>query len=586
MRDFDTLGSKLGPKLARLISQTIVATKRALGPHEHAIKVKAAQDVIDRAGREVASLHKLIFDAAAELNGNGSHAILDELVTRISSGEHQWEGLAGLGNNVAMGALGSAVSNFVFPLTATINEVNRNTPVSPDVAAQAVAAQLGSYGEGDKVAAAYGYTGSAFQIMTELARNYPGISDALDMLRRGILSQAEFTVTLQRQGVPDTYVALWLKLRNILLPPADAALAVLRGNLTQEQGAAIAAQWGMTAADFQVTIDNTGEPLGLEQLLEAYRRGFIDKPTLERGIRQSRVRNEWIPTAEKLRYSPLTVADAVNAVVQNYLTSQDAASIAEQNGLAPGAVATLIQTAGEPLSRTETEQLYNRGLMTRDDVIQALRESRLKNKYNDFAFDLHTKILEPRTLSSAVEFGSISYADAVKHAIAYGYSAADAAVLIGEGSARKLQSYKNRVITAAESLYEASGMSETDFRSVMHSMGFTAEETGFVVQAADFRKKEKQVTTTVNAVRAKYIAHHLTDGQASAILDKSGLLAAQRDQLLATWKTERSAVVRNLTEAQIIKAMKKKTITMQDADDRLLQMGYSQVDAAILIADE
>lgn len=585
MRDFSTLGDKLGPKIARLVSETIVATRRALGPHEVHVRRRATQDVIDQAGREIADHYRPIVRALLDQDDGTLHPAVRGFLEEAISGEHQLKAVGGLLSGTVSGTIGTFISNQLAPLLYAAVRSEPHLFVDPSTLASGVAERAFTDADGANKASSQGIDNGQFARLVEMALGYPAVADALNLLRRGLISQSQFVLCLERNAVPSQFIAPFLATRDVPLPPDLAALAVLRGIISQAEGEKIAAESGVSRSDFQIMIDDTGEPLGLQELLEAYRRGFIDKATLERGIRQSRVRNEWIPTAEALRFSPLSVADAVNAVVQNHLGQSQAASIAEQNGLAPGNVDILIQTAGEPLSRTEMEQLYNRGLVSHAEVIQALRESRLKNKYNELAFDLHTRILEPRTLASAVEFGSISHADAVKHAMAYGYSEADAQVLIGEGSARKLFSYKNRVITAAESLYEASGLSEAAFQQTVKSMGFTDEEARFIIQAADFRRREKQVTTTVNAVRAKFIAHHLTENQVIAILDKSGLLAAQRDQLIATWKTERSAIVRNLTEAQVIRAMKKKTLTLQQADDRLIQMGYSQVDAAILIAD-
>lgn len=584
-RDFDTLGSKLGPKLARLISQTIVSTKRALGPHEHMIRVKASQDVIDRAGREVADLYRPLISALLDDPDAQIHPDAREFLGKVVSGEHQWHSLAGALGTLGQSALSQAIGNAIAPLTYRINSLGPNLDLDPQTAAQAVTSGIVGLAEGQSTARDQGYDAGEFDTLRLLAQAIPPVSDIQDLLNRGVIDVKTARHWLQRSAIPAELIDDVLNLRIAVLPPDLAALAVLRSVISQAEGEKIAALSGVSASDFQIMIDDTGEPPGPEQLDEAYRRGFISKARLERGIRQSRIRNEWVDVIEALRFSPMSVADAVNAVVQNHLSAQAAARIAEENGLTPGAVDTLIQTAGEPLSRTEMEQLYNRGLATKEEVLQALRESRLKDKYGEKAFELHTRIIEPRTLASAVEFGSISHADAIKHAMAYGYSEADATVLVGEGSARKLFSFKNRVVTAAESLYEASGMSEQTFRDTIISLGFSKDEAGFIVKAADFRKKERQITTTVNAVRAKFIAHHLTENQASSVLDKSGLLAAQRDQLIATWKTERSAVVRNLTEAQIIRALKKNSLTLQQVDDRLIQMGYSQVDAAILIAD-
>src|SRR5581483_2164328 len=229
---------------------------------------------------------------------------------------------------------------------------------------------------------------------------------------------------------------------------ADAALALLRGNLSHDEALSIAREAGVTETDFNTLVNNTGEPLGLMQLLEARRRGFIDDGRLVTGILQSRVRNEWVDVAKKLAYSPITVADAVNANVQGHITDQQGNDIANQNGLEPGWFDTLVATAGEPLSRTEMEELFNRGLVTQQQVKQALLESRLKNKYTDLAFALHTKLLPIRNLSEAVEFGTLTLAQGVAEAMKQGYSQQDATALIQAASARKLQSFRHQVVSA------------------------------------------------------------------------------------------------------------------------------------------
>jgi len=106
-------------------------------------------------------------------------------------------------------------------------------------------------------------------------------------------------------------------------------------------------------------------------------RGFIDEPRLRREF-SSQYQNEWIDVAEKLRYSPMTVSDAVNAVVQNHLDSSQGAAIAQQNGLEPGAFDILQQTAGEHWRGPRWSNCII-GVSDRSGVKQALAESRLKN---------------------------------------------------------------------------------------------------------------------------------------------------------------------------------------------------------------
>jgi hypothetical protein len=583
VRDFDTLGSKLGPKLARLISQTIIATKRGMLPTEHNLRVLATQTVIDNAGREVAEHYRPLIRKILDADTGSLNPDMRMFLEDAISGEHQLKAIGGLLMGPAAGTIGTFISNELAPILYAAIRTEPWLHIDVQSAANGVAQRVLTDADGADKASSQGINNGQFESLVEMARSYPSMADGLDMLRRGDINAAAFNLILERNAVPGLFFGPWQEQKNTVLPADLAALAVLRGVVSNAEGQAIAARSGVTAADFQIMIADTGEPPGLQELLEAFRRKFISEPVLEKGIRESRVRDEWIPVIKDLRYSPISVADAVNAVVQNYLSPAEAGNIAEQNGLTPGGVDTLILTAGEPLSRTESEQLYNRGLMSKDEVIQALRESRLKNKYNNLAFELHTRLIEPRMLGSAVQYGVISHADAVKRALQWGYSQEDAAILVGEGSARKLQTYRNRVVSSAEGLFEQNAISETQLKTIAESMGFDVAEADFVVASADYRRKEHAVTAVTSAIRSKYVGHHIAKGQASALLDSAGIPADKRDYLLGLWDIERAANVTNLTEAQIVKAHKLKLLTAEEAAVRLANKGYSAPDAILLL---
>jgi len=416
-----------------------------------------------------------------------------------------------------------------------------------------------------------------------MAKVWPGTADALELRRRGIIDNARLEHILQRSSMPQEVIPQYMQLVQNELSLADAALAYLRSDITLEAAQAIAHANGYTDEQLTVFLGNVGEPPGPEQLLEAYRRKFITVDELTRGIKQSRIRNEWIPTLIKLGFAPMTVADAVNANVQGYFTLAETSAIAEQNGLEPGQIDTLVKTAGEPLSRTEMEQLYNRGLVSEAEVLQALRESRLKNKYNTLAFDLHVRLLEPRMLASAVQYGAITHDEAVKKALEQGYSEADAQILVGEGAARKLYARRNQVLASAELLYEDNAIPEDQLRSVAKANGLDATEIDEIVKMAEYKREAKWINAVISVIRSKYVAHHITKSQATGYLDALGVPTARRDQELTIWDLERAATTRTLTEAQIVKAQKNKLISPKDALDRLLALGYNETDAQLLL---
>jgi hypothetical protein len=579
----NTHGVKTGTKIAMLMSQAMVSTHAKLLHIKH----KLAMSIFHAISDEISSETQRVLGPYLEnlLANPELHPDIRPHIEFLAHEHGQLSALAGttLAASSILGSIAQITNNFLAPTVGSI--IGGSPNLIPDASVLAtIMARQGTIGGTDIWAFHYqGIKDDFAQEMIDAARQYPSPADALEMLRRGLISQAEFDLAIRRNAIPEQYLSAWRRMERIPLPVAEAALAVLRGNMTSAEALKVAADAGLSPADFNVLIGNTGEPLALMQLLEAYRRKFIDKATLDKGIKQSRIRDEWIPVAEQLRYSPMSVSDAVNAVVQNHLAQDVAQRYAEENGLDPTAFPTLVETAGEPLSRTEMEQLFNRGLVTQADVEQALRESRLKNKYITDAFKLHVRLLEPRMLSSAVRDGSITKAEGIRKAMEYGYSESDATVLVSQATASKLRTYRERELSAVEVLYENNAISESELTTLAGELGFDADETKAIAAAAEYRREEKVMATAISVARSKYLAHHMTDNDATNYLSAVGIPSAQTQYLINVWSLERTAYVRELTEAQIIRAMKKQVITPEDALTRLTNFGYSDADAKILI---
>lgn len=577
-------GARIGPKIAVLVSQATVATHQKLLSTKHKLAMMVFNSMSDEISAEVdTTLGPILRDMADKYDREGPMA---GFLDFIANGHGQWKAIVGAGVSASgiLWSLGTIMNNELAPLV--YDTIQSNPHMVPDMSTIANLTGTGrvAYATGVHAMAQNGYPPFWAEAMIDGGRSYPDQSEALEMLRRGLIGLPEFIALLQKNGIPDDIAALFADMANVPLSPADGALAVLRGNLDHASAQEAANAYGVSNDDFNVLVNNTGEPLGLAELLEAYRRGFIDQTRLEHGILQSRVRNEWIDVALKLRYSPMSVSDAVNAVVQNEMDMGDGESIAQQNGLQPGQFETLYNTAGEPLSRTEMGDLYNRGYVSAEEVNQAFSESRHKNKYREAAFQLHTRLLEPRMLAETVRYGSMTHADGVHYALQFGYSPKDAEVLISQASKAKLQSYKERVVASAEALYEDSAISRDQMLTVAKSMGFEDTEAEFVTEAADYRRQAKTVSGAINAVKSKFIAHHVSGPDASGLLDALGVPAAQRDYLLEIWAIEASGNPRELTTAQIRSAVNKDLITADEGMARLQNAGYTEMDASLILA--
>lgn len=583
MADTSRVGAKLGTKVAMLVSQAIVVTHAKLLHVKHRLAMMIFHAISDEISEEVdvtlgPFLEKLHNEIAPD---HPAYPGVHFMYTATG----QLKALAGTGLQISglLGSISAIMNNELADIVYNVIRANPALLPDPATIVQSYAADLVSNDEAMAGIAAQGIQHGWAQRMLTLGFSYPSAVDGLEMVRRGLITADEAQQWMILNGVPNEVTGYFIQMINGPVSVADAALAVLRGNISLAEGQQIATQNGYSNDSFNIIINNTGEPPGLEQLLEAYRRNFIDQATLERGILESRYRDEWIPMLEELRYSPMSVADAVNAVVQSHMDQPTAETIAEQNGLIPGALDILIQTAGEPLSRTELEELYNRGLIDQATVEQGLRESRLKEKYVSDAFELHTKLLPIFTVQNALRRGGMTQEQAVKTMMEQGYSETDATEIVTSANAELLQTYRDKVVAAVTALYEDNLISETTALAEINSLGYTASQTQYIVAGSELRREAKTLQTAVNAVRAKFLAHHIDSNTASSILDTMQVPAAQRDMLIALWEIEIGAFTRTLTEAQIVKAVTLTLITADDGLARLIALGYNQGDAELLL---
>src|SRR5258708_38897917 len=104
MRDFSTLGDKLGPKIAQLVSQSVVATRRALGPHEVRVRRQATPDVIDQAGRAVTEHYRPLIRKILDADHVQIDADVRLFLEAATSGEDQVTAPGGLPTGPARGA--------------------------------------------------------------------------------------------------------------------------------------------------------------------------------------------------------------------------------------------------------------------------------------------------------------------------------------------------------------------------------------------------------------------------------------------------------------------------------------------------
>lgn len=393
----------------------------------------------------------------------------------------------------------------------------------------------------------------------------------------------EFVSAVIAPYVQDAANTSWANDPTAPLSPAEAAVAVIKGHLDAATAASEAEKSGINQSRFAVLSLNTGEPPGLQQLQEALRRGIIDAGRFATGVKESRVRDEWLDVLTALRYSPVNPGEVLAGAVQGHLGLSDAQARIALAGVDPANFDWLYETHGRPPGTMEMLHLLNRGDVTQGDVEQAIRESDVKNKYIDALLHLRRQIMPMRTIVSGVRQGVISTADAVVKLQQLGYNAEDAALLASEGIHTKHQQTKDLTQAQVLALYEAAFISHDEAHGLIAKLGFDTQEVDWLLALAEHRRAAKMQTAAITSVRSQYVGHKIDRLAASNALDRIGVQSAGRDDLLHVWDTERAARVTHLTEAQLANAHKKGIIDVGEFADRLVAMGYSVHDVRILL---
>lgn len=369
---------------------------------------------------------------------------------------------------------------------------------------------------------------------------------------------------------------------NIPASPADAALGVLRNNISHAEGAAIAETTGIGADAFKLLVDNTGEPPGIGTMQEALRRDIVKEDRFTRAVLQSRVRDEWVDVLLKLRYAPPPIGEVLAGAVQNHLDKSTAQRMVAEAGISPDNFGWLYETHGRPPGVVELGELVNRGEMLERDWQQAIRESDIKDKYIPALNLLRRRIPPERTIVSAIRQGVLPAADGIRKLMELGFDHADAAMLASEATATKHQATRDLAQGQIVRLYSERLMSRADAHTHLMSLGFDTHEADFLLALADHARDERFTNAAINRVHAQYVGHRIDAKTAQSDLQQLGLEPTARADLLKLWTDERAANVRVLSVAELQGAVRRQLITHAEFRDAIVALGYSLKDVPIL----
>lgn len=385
---------------------------------------------------------------------------------------------------------------------------------------------------------------------------------------------------------------------SLQLSVADAVDAVIKDHMSADAGRDEALLSGINPERFKILLATSGEPISLDMLLQAWRRDIIGKAgagaesiSLEQGIRESRVKNKWIPVIEKLQFHPIDPATAVEAWVRAQLPEKDARRALYVQGYDTAAQDTLYNVAGRPPGPSELIDLYRRGVIKRDGLgpheltlQQGFYETDLKNKWWAPWTKLADYIPPPRTVTAMVREGALTDAQALQFFKDAGLSEALAAAYLAAAHHQKTASEKELAKGDLLQLYADKLIDAKQAAAMLAHLGYSAENAAFLLGYKDFQEAKRLLDQALSRLRGLYIAHKLDKPAALIALDALGVTPAGRDQLLLYWDLERAANVQVITAAEVADLYHYNVIGLDEALLRLQGLGFSADDAWLRLA--
>jgi hypothetical protein len=390
---------------------------------------------------------------------------------------------------------------------------------------------------------------------------------------------------------------------HLVTSPADLADQVTRGIRALADAASEATKSGINGPDFQNMVAAAGEPPGLEQVLEMFRRKIVPwegvgdtTVSVENAIAKGRLYTYWsdalrqaYDTSQPGGGTPISPADAVEATLRGQAPQADMMEEASFSGLNAARFQILLDTAGNPPAPGELVELYRRGFIPLHGVgptvlsfQQGIFEGDAKDKWEPLYEHLVDYLPPPRTITTLLSHGVITAAQATQYFQEAGLSPSLAAAYTASATSEKLAANKTLAISFVEKLYYDHLITNAVAAGMLADLGYTAAESAYILELQDFTRAASAYNSAITHVGSLYINHKLTKASAVKALQALDVPAGTSTHLFSSWDAEYVSNVKTLTASQIADVAKYEIKPLAWCIDKLGDLGYDAHDAWVL----
>lgn len=472
----------------------------------------------------------------------------------------------------------------------------RNVLLTPAQLAAAVERGELSYDAAEAEAGRQGVTADRFRVIERLAGLAPSTEQLLSMRRRGAIDDARMQRGFVQGNVRSEWADALAALAELLLSPAELASMVVQGVVPRDTANDLAARVGVSAENFDRLVSLAGNPPGAMQLLDLWNRGAISEADATRGLRQSRLKPEWIERVKALRWHLPTVSDVIRFAVKDVFDAdavrtfgladefpEEVLPLAEQQGIDREQMRWQWMAHWRNVAPTQLFRMRHRDVISDRELDLGLKTADYAPWWRDrlkaITYLVPGRIDTRRMLAA----GIITREQAVTNYRHLGYKPDDAELMVRLATSTGTGTGRDLSLSNITTEYEGRHLTRDEFVQRVEGLGFSADEAGQLADLADDRRVQRARNARINRVHTQFVGHKISAADARDALDTAGIRPEARDLLLEEWQAERDVNVQRLTRAQIKKAYAKALRPREWAMEMLTDQGMSEDEAGLFL---
>jgi hypothetical protein len=503
------------------------------------------------------------------------------------------------------GAIGAASSDAIRPVLEPVRQQawleNQHKVLDPGTAAELAAKGVIPEGEAVDEAARNGIGGNRLDALIALSQTYPGLADLDKLSNRELIGPELVELALARHGIPKNWhpalVALFSDLLSVadvaagvqqghlpnpgILPDVTAAVSPAQGSVTpiapdQQPPSTVpltqidldpiqeAAGGGIDLDRLKVIANLSGLPPGAAELLTMWNRELIDEASVDAGLREGHLKTKWSGAFKRLRWNVLGAAEYASAHLRGWIDQDTMYKGGALTGHTTDQMDLLYLNRGRPLAPVQAFTAWARaaphpvgegytdrpGTFDQEDFQRAIQQSDVRTEYGPILW--HNRYAYPPLF----QLGRLAQAGALP---------------------------ENRVRTILQ--YERYEPEDIDAL-----VAFWYGKGSASTAATPTTKAENQLWT---ATHRSYVGQMSGVTEAKRTFDLLAIPAAEQAKVLEAWDEERALIRKQLTPAQIKKAVQGglpnidtgQAWTVSNGVDALVARGYSLNDAQTFLSE-